>query len=133
MFKDLFYACYDTNSVKHFLHKMWPLTACDFVENLSSDLLENMPKRDREVHPGAQHTKVEQFWGILAREERSALRVLIYMLLSLVPTIWFIFAWLFSWRHGEDLQGATVPVTISLTTLSMVWVVVYSGPSVKAI
>lgn len=80
---------------------------------------------------GAQFSRVEQFWGIMAREQRSALKVVLYMLLSLTPTIWFTFMWLFSWGHEGDLQNATVPVTISIATLSMIWVVVYSGGEVE--
>lgn len=111
------------------LHKF--LSPCDVIETLPQDLLENMPKRDREVMAGAQFSKVEHFWGIVAREQRSALRVVVYMLLSLVPTIWFMFMWLFSWGHERDMQNATVPVTVSIATLSLVWAVVYSGSEVK--
>lgn len=131
MFHDLFYACYDDASPIHALHKLWPSEGCDIVESLPDDLLDNMPKRDREVQPGAQLSKVEHFWGLVARDQRSALRVLLYMLLSLAPTVWFVFAWLFSWGHNGDLQDATVPVTLSIATLSMVWVVVYSGVDMR--
>lgn len=81
--------------------------------------------------PGAQFLEVENFWGLTAREQRSALRVVIYMILSLVPTIWFIFAWMFEWGHTSDLQGATIPVTISMTILSMLWAVVYTGSDTR--
>ncbi|KAL1864105.1 hypothetical protein Daus18300_007885 [Diaporthe australafricana] len=126
MFNDFFYSCYDSQSLKHsFFHKF--LSPCYVIETLPQDLLESMPKRDREVMTGAQFSKVEHFWGIVAREQRSALRVVLYVLLSLMPTIWFTFMWLFPWGHEGDLQTATVPVTISIATLSMVWAVVYSG------
>lgn len=126
MFHDYFYSCYDSHNLKHsFLHRF--LSTCDVIETLPQDLLENMPKRDREVMTSAQCNRVEHFWGIVAREQRSALRVVVYMFLSLVPTIWFMFMWLFCWGHEGDLQNATVPVTISIATLSMVWAVVYSG------
>lgn len=126
MFNDLFYSCYDRDNLRHhFIHKF--LSSCDVIETLPQDLLDNMPKRDREVVTGAQFSRVEHFWGIVAREQRSALRVVVYMLLSLMPTIWFLFMWLFVWGHEGDLQNATVPVTISIATLSMVWIVVYSG------
>lgn len=126
MFNDYFYSCYDRHNLKHsFVHKF--LSSCDVIDMLPQDLLENMPKRDREVIPGAKFSKVEHFWGVVAREQRSAVRVVVYMLLSLAPTIWFAFMWLFSWGHEGDLQTATVPVTISIATLSMVWAVVYSG------
>ncbi|KAG8158120.1 hypothetical protein KVR01_011881 [Diaporthe batatas] len=126
MFNDYFYSCYNNNNIRHsVLHKF--LSSCDVIETLPQDLLESMPKRDREVMVGAQFGRVEHFWGIVAREQRSALRVVLYMLLSLMPTVWFMFMWMFSWGHEGDLQNATVPVTISLATLSMIWIVVYSG------
>lgn len=131
MFHDLFYACYDDASPIHSFHKMWPSADCDVITSLPDDLLDNMPKRDREVLPGTQFSKVEHFWGLVAREQRSAVRVLFWMLMSLAPTIWFVFAWLFSWGHSGDLQNATVPVTLSITTLSMVWIVVYSGDDIR--
>lgn len=130
MFNDFFYSCYDSNNLKHsLLHKF--MSSCDVIETLSQDLLDNIPKRDREVLAGTQFSRVEHFWGIVAREERSALRVIVYMFLSLMPTIWFMFMWLFSWGHEGDLQNATVPVTISIATLSMVWIVVYSGSEIR--
>lgn len=131
MFNDYFYACYNDACFAHLVHKLWPLTNCDVIEALPDDLLEGMPKRDRTIQPGAYLAKVEHFWGLVAREQRSAMRVLLYMLLSMAPTIWFIFAWLFSWGHSGDIQTATVPITISLGALSMVWVVVYSGDDLR--
>lgn len=126
MFNDYFYSCYDDQNLKNsFFHKF--LSSCDVIDTLPQDLLESMPKRDRVVIPGARFSKPEHFWGIVAREQRSALRVVVYMLLSLTPTSCFMFMWLFSWGHEGDLQNATVPVTISIATLSMVWAVVYSG------
>ncbi|POS74759.1 hypothetical protein DHEL01_v206847 [Diaporthe helianthi] len=122
MFNDYFYSCYSSKNMKHSLvHRF--LSSCDVIETLPEDLLESMPKRDREVTVGARFDKVEHFWGIVAREQRSALRVVFYMLLSLMPTIWFMFMWMFSWDHDGDLQNATVPVTISIATLSMIWIV----------
>ncbi|KAL1880653.1 hypothetical protein Daus18300_001265 [Diaporthe australafricana] len=130
VFNDLFYACYNSDSVAHRFHSLF-MSGCDVAHDLPEDLLENIPKYDREVLAGTRFSKVENFWGIAAQEQRSAIRVLAYMLLSLSPTVWFIFAWLFSWGHAGDLQTATVPTTVSLATLSMVWVVVYSGSGVK--
>ncbi|KAJ4388575.1 hypothetical protein N0V93_006033 [Gnomoniopsis smithogilvyi] len=124
MFYDLFYACYENKGLAHWVHR------CDPVSGLGEDLLENMPKRDREARADSRFAvKTEQFWGIVAREQRSALRVSIYLLLGISPTIWFIFMWLFGWGHADDLQNATAPVTISLAALSFLWMVVCPGDS----
>ncbi|ROW12727.1 hypothetical protein VMCG_00290 [Cytospora schulzeri] len=136
MFNDLFYACYDADSFTHRLHDLlssMSMSTCDIVEDLPDDLLDYMPKRDRKVLPGAQLREVEHFWGIVAREQRSAFRVIVYMLLSLSPTIMFIFDWIFQWGHRGNLQDATVPFTISATILSMVWTVVYSGSDIREV
>ena len=62
----------------------------------------------------------ETFWGVYARERRSAARVSIYGLLANSPGIVF-FLWLFQWKHESDLQNGTVPVGLSLS-LTMLFV-----------
>lgn len=128
MFNDLFYACYDKNTIAHRLHSLSSL--CDHIVVLADDLVGHIPKRDRLVVADARGDKVEIFWGLVAREQRSALRVSIYMLISLIPSIWFAFAWLFGWGHAGDLQDATVPLTLTVAMLGMLWTVVYSGSDV---
>lgn len=134
MFNDLFYSCYDHDSMKHvILHKaLSDMSPCHVIETLPEDLLGNMPKRDREVMPDAHFSKVENFWGIVAREQCSALRISIYMLLSSAPSIWFAFMWLFSWGHTGDLQNATVPAAITIATASIVWAVVLARGEARA-
>lgn len=57
----------------------------------------------------------EYFFGLYAKEERSFFRVAAYACLCNLPGIIFFFLWLFQWGHGADLQGASVPLTLSLS------------------
>lgn len=52
-------------------------------------MLDETPKRDRLVDEEAEFSEdqdVKVFWGPVAREQRSALRVVVYMLLGLGPS-----------------------------------------------
>lgn len=126
IFHDLFHACYTDHSLRHKIHQKMPGSAhCDVVDFLPREMLDNLPKRDREALHDAQLQSVENIWGLVAREQRSATRVFLYVLLSLVPPLWFFFGWVFELGHVNDLQNAMVPITMSLTVLSTLWTVVY--------
>ncbi|KAG8160614.1 hypothetical protein KVR01_008878 [Diaporthe batatas] len=56
----------------------------------------------------------EVFWGLLAREERSALRVCMWALIIFSPSIAFSFIYLFG-KMDVDLQNATTLFAITLT------------------
>ena len=57
----------------------------------------------------------EDFYGLYAKEARSALRVAIYAVLCNSPGFIFFFLWLRQRGQGSDLQGAAVPVQLSLS------------------
>jgi hypothetical protein len=80
---------------------------------VEKEALEAAPKRV--VKLDMQNGKREYFYGLYAKEARSALRVAIHMSLCCSPGVIFFFLWLFQWGHGADLQGAAVPVQLSLT------------------
>jgi hypothetical protein len=60
----------------------------------------------------------EEFYGLYAKEARSALRVAIHMSVCCCPGVIFFFLWLYQWGHGADVQGAAVPVQLSLTLVA---------------
>jgi hypothetical protein len=127
MFNHLFNACYSDQGVAHKLHHAFIAPSC-VIKPIPGKLLDGMPKRDRLVDEEAEFSEdqvVEVFWGLVAREQRSALRVVIYMLLGFVPSLWFMFQWLFGWGHDGSLQDATVPLMFSATMLGIVWAVVH--------
>ncbi|PSR82126.1 hypothetical protein BD289DRAFT_25347 [Coniella lustricola] len=128
LFYELFHSCYDDQHLLHRMHKMLGPSACDVLTSLPGELLECLHKRNADVSIDAHLGKtVEKFWGLATREQRSAFRVVVYMLLSLLPSVWFLFAWMFSWNHASDLQDATTPLMITCTIWGLLWATVYSG------
>lgn len=135
MFNHLFNACYSDEGLAHKLHYAFVAPSC-IIKSIPGKLLDGMPKRDRLVDEEAEFGEdqdVEVFWGLVAREQRSALRVAVYMLLGLGPSLWFMFQWMFGWGHDGDLQDATVPLMFSATMLGILWAVVYSGDDVREV
>ncbi|KAL1859658.1 hypothetical protein Daus18300_009523 [Diaporthe australafricana] len=129
IFHHLFNGCYGDEGVAHRLHSAFIGPSC-IIKTISDKLLDKMPKRDRKMNEEAElgeDQDVDVFWALLAREQRSAVRVLFYMLLSLAPSLWFMFQWLFGWDHDGDLQDATVPLMFSATMLGVLWAAVYPG------
>lgn len=131
MFRHYFYGCYDSGTISHRFHTCLPLVPSCRIRNPASELLDCFPKRDRQVAATAQSDKVEVCYGLVARECRSFFRVVVYLCLIMASTFWFVFAWLFQWGHGGDLQNATVPMTLILAVVSVLWAVVYSGSDVR--
>lgn len=61
----------------------------------------------------------EYLWGLLAREERCALRVCLWALATFTPSIIFCFIYLFGFGGmNADLQNATTFFVLSLTLFS---------------
>jgi len=56
----------------------------------------------------------EEFWGILAQEQRAFAWVLVYFFLCNTPGTIFFFLWLFDLHHAADLSDAIAPLTLSL-------------------
>jgi hypothetical protein len=131
MFNHYFYGCYESDSLWHRFHTHLPLAARCRIRNPANEMLDFFPKRDRPVSTASQSGKVEVCYGIAARECRSFLRIVVYLCLIMAPAFWFVFAWLFMWGDRGDLQDATVPLTLVLAMLSILWAVVHSGSDVR--
>lgn len=134
-FHELYYSCYDSESLIHRLRNILStvvpvVSTCDVLSNISDEFLHCLPKLDTQVNSTGQFAKGEKFevfWGLVARERRSTARVMVYTLVSLVPSLVFAFGWMFAWNHSGDLQNASVPFTITCSMLALLWAVVYSG------
>lgn len=131
VFRHYFYGCYDSGTLSHRFHTSIPLVPNCRVRNPPSELLDFFPKRDRSVAEAAQSDKVEVCYGLLARECRSFFRVVMYLFVTMAPAFWFVFAWLFEWGNSGDLQDATVPITLMVSAVSLLWAVVYSGTDMR--
>lgn len=88
-------------------------TGLSLVEREAFD---TAPKRV--VKLDMQNGRREKFYGLYAKEARCALRVAIHMAVCCLPGVIFFFLWLYQWGHSADLQGAAVPVQLSLTLVA---------------
>lgn len=61
-----------------------------------------------------------EFYGIIAREKKSGLRMSGYILLSSTPGIIFFFLWMFQWDH-DSLQDASFLLMASFTLLGLLY------------
>ncbi|GKT97673.1 nucleoside phosphorylase domain protein [Colletotrichum tofieldiae] len=114
-----FYACRHARPALHFYHQCRPLGG-----GHSRDLLDLFPKKRSELEEGGDDRSV--FWGIYAREAVSTRWVICYNLACALPLLAFFFMWVL--RQGADeIQNASVPISIMLAMLSMFWSVFFSS------
>ncbi|KAF3810224.1 hypothetical protein GCG54_00002680 [Colletotrichum gloeosporioides] len=95
-----------------------PLLQHQIDGNLPTDTVPKIPQRL--THFDELSNSRETFWGLHAREQISAVMVSIYTLLALMPWFAFCFVYIFGLGGNEvDIQNATTPLTISLTTFAV--------------
>ena len=75
-------------------------------------------RAEKSRRAGHAEWQAREIYGLYAKEARSALRVAIHMSVCCLPGVMFFFLWLYRWGHGADLQGAAVPVQLSLTLVA---------------
>ncbi|RYP50615.1 hypothetical protein DL768_003897 [Monosporascus sp. mg162] len=126
VFQDLFYACYGGDSFRHRLHARF----CDPLTNLPN-LLQLIPRRCYPVLEECPMGDLDVFWGIVAREQISFAKCLSYAIISLIPSVWFAFHWMFGWGHDGDLQNAAVPLATSFAMLAILVGAVFAGTEAK--
>ena len=122
-FYDRFHACYNPRPAFHFLHK------CVSFNRRTRDLLQLFPKCNSDLAEDSD--KREPFWGIVAREQPSIFRLLLYNFACASPCLIFFFMWLFSWGHRGDLQNASVPFSVMLAALSIFWSIFFANLEFK--
>jgi hypothetical protein len=89
---------------------------------------EKLPKRDS--HLEERDSSREVFWGLYIVEKRSTTMLVMYSVVFLVPSFYFLFAWLFQWSHYGDLQNASVPLSVSIGLLGTFWgIISLTSPS----
>ncbi|KAJ5159796.1 uncharacterized protein N7482_006800 [Penicillium canariense] len=102
--------------------------SCD--EAFDNDVVVNqrLPKRDSILEE--RDASREIFWGLNVVEMRSTQMLVLYSFVSLIPSLYFFFAWLFQWGHHGDLQNASVPLSISAGIFGTFWgCIISSSPS----
>jgi hypothetical protein len=78
------------------------------------EALESFPKK-KNTQINMEDGVSERFYGLHAKEQRSAFRVTVYACLCNLPGVIFLFLWLFQWGHDYDLQNASQLLTLSLS------------------
>ena len=92
----------------------------------SDELLKYIPKKLSQLDEINEEREI--FWTLYARQRVSLLGVVVYILICLfMPAFWFFFMWLFGWNHRADLQGASIPLSLTLGALSIFMSVLLSS------
>ncbi|KAK2053220.1 hypothetical protein LY76DRAFT_639153 [Colletotrichum caudatum] len=90
----------------------------------SRDVLDLFPKKRTKLEEGGNGRRL--FWGIYAREAIALRWVLGYNFVCTLPMLVFFFVWVL--RLGPDeIQNASVPVSVMLAMLSLFWSVFFSS------
>lgn len=113
-FRDRFYDCHDCRpGTWHFSGLCLSRTQHCKDNDL---LLAKVPKRDsdmNEAEPGE-----EPYWGLLAVEDISFMRVMVYHLLALLGPVVFWGIW--QSRNPDDIQDSSAPLVVALTSAALV-------------
>ncbi|KAK1993483.1 hypothetical protein LX36DRAFT_251500 [Colletotrichum falcatum] len=114
-----FYACNRVRPMLHFYHRCrrpggWH----------SRDVLNLFPKKRTKLEEGGEDRRV--FWGIYAREAIALRWVLCYNLACTLPMLVLFFQWL-SWKGPDEIQNASVPISVMLAMLSLFWSMFFSS------
>ncbi|USW54890.1 hypothetical protein Slin15195_G082090 [Septoria linicola] len=115
-FRDYFYKhCEPCN----FVNRSWKRLIQHRILNtpIHNSAIQVLPKRLSELH--FDDGNREAFGGLYAIERISFAWVAAYFCLVNAPSVVYFFLWLFYWRHDSDVQGASVPVSLSLTLTAM--------------
>ncbi|KAF5548437.1 hypothetical protein FMEXI_4787 [Fusarium mexicanum] len=88
----------------------------DCYEFEETTYIKRIPKKKTPLSPGTIDIPI---WGLEARHCISCFHVIIYHLLILVPPF-VLWGWWMS-RHPDDIQSASVPMTVVLAMISMFW------------
>ncbi|KAK2771488.1 hypothetical protein CKAH01_04063 [Colletotrichum kahawae] len=102
-----------------FFKQLPPLFQKQIDGSLPTDTVPKIPQRL--THFDELSNNRETFWGLHAREQISAVAAFTYALLAFMPSLAFCFVYWFGLGDKQpDLQNATTPLIISLTTFGMV-------------
>lgn len=82
------------------------------------DAVDRIPQINKPV--SISDRKRQQFYGIVAREKKSGLMMMLYILLCSIPGTIFFFLWVFQWGH-DSLQDASILLVLSWTLLGLLY------------
>jgi hypothetical protein len=92
---------------------------CISIEENATYIIGRLPKKKTEFQINVQEQRNECVWGIQARYVVSALRVVIIHVIILGVSFGVWIWW--QRKHPDDLQGASVPLTVAGILVSTFW------------
>ena len=91
----------------------------------SHETVDRIPQRIRGLDQESRKGRRPHVWGIVAREKKSRLKLLVWIILTSVPGYIFFFMWLFAWDH-DSLQDAS---SLLVLTFSF-WAILFAAQMV---
>lgn len=86
----------------------------------SSELLELLPKRLALLDVGSDQR--EEFFGLYAKPKISGLRILLYHVVCFLPSLGFLFVWLFELGGRRELQDGSMLFSLTAGSVGVFWV-----------
>lgn len=93
---------------------------CTHTPTISNEALQSIPRRETPLDVNADRTEI--LWGLHIRENLSIVAIMAYNLLIMIPSIAFLFWWIFCSTDG-DLSNGSVPGTLTLGGLALFWAI----------
>jgi len=109
LFEALYYTC-PMPCTRWYPHNCFPLPN-------STTIVARFPKRVKSF----QKDKTSPIWGLEAVFAISAAHVITYHLILVAGPFAFFGCW--AWAHPGDLQNASVPATIAIGAVSLLWMI----------
>lgn len=82
------------------------------------DAVDRIPQAKKQV--SVSDGKRQQFYGIVTREKKSGLMMMLYIFVCSIPGTIFFFLWVFRWGH-DSLQDASILLMLSWTLLGLLY------------
>lgn len=92
---------------------------CLSIEESATHIVGRLPKKNKEFMVYERNPRDRYFWGIQARYVVSAIRVVTIHVFILCVSFGTWIWW--QWKHPDDLQGASVGLTVAGVLMSTFW------------
>lgn len=96
---------------------------CRHTPTTSNKAIQSIPRRETALDVNIDHSEI--FWGLHVKEKFSILAIVVYNLIAMTPSLAFFFWWIFGSKE-KDLSNGSVPATLTLTGLGLLWVIIVS-------
>ena len=126
-FESRFHACH-RRCLSAFMGIRNPFHRCRLPCKRKADAVNRVPKRVRPLDIGVSAQEI--FWGLKAVERPCFVKVALFHVVPIAPTLIFWFLWLFYYGHTSDLQNASVPFLCVVGLITLFWASSYGGKAI---